>query len=129
MIFLVMKRIADPYVIKLLREWLRASIVSRGETVYPSEGAPQGGVISPLLANVYLNEMDTLWSKKVDVHDARMIRYADDITKLTKNKPETYMDLSKRILNLLKLELNMDKSRITVAAEGFDILGIHYQKN
>ena len=57
-----------------------------------------------------------------------MIRYADDITILTKNKPETYMDLSKRILNLLKLELNMDKSRITDVAEGFDFLGIHYQR-
>ena len=128
MIFFVMKRIADPYVIKLIREWLRAGIVYEGETLYPSEGTPQGGVISPLLANVYLNEMDTLWSKKVDVHDARMIRYADDITILTKNKPETYMDLSKRILNLLKLELNMDKSRITDVAEGFDFLGIHYQR-
>ena len=128
MIFFVMKRIADPYVVKLIREWLRAGIVYEGETLYPSEGTPQGGVISPLLANVYLNEMDTLWSKKVDVHDARMIRYADDITILTKNKPETYMDLSKRILNLLKLELNMDKSRITDVAEGFDFLGIHYQR-
>ena len=128
MIFFVMKRIADPYVIKLIREWLRAGIVYEGETLYPSEGTPQGGVISPLLANVYLNEMDTLWSKKVDVQSARMIRYADDITILAKNKPEKYMDLTKRILDLLKLELNMDKSRITDVAEGFDFLGIHYQR-
>jgi len=128
MIFFVMKRIADPYVIKLIREWLRAGIVYEGETLYPSEGTPQGGVISPLLANIYLNEMDTLWSKKVDVQSARMIRYADDITILAKNKPEKYMDLIKRILDLLKLELNMDKSRITDVAEGFDFLGIHYQR-
>lgn len=128
MIFFVMKRIADPYVIKLIREWLRAGIVYEGETVYPSEGTPQGGVISPLLANIYLNEMDTLWSKKVDVQSARMIRYADDITILAKNKPEKYIDLIKRILDLLKLELNMDKSRITDVAEGFDFLGIHYQR-
>lgn len=128
MIFFVMKRIADPYVIKLIREWVRAGIVYEGETLYPSEGTPQGGVISPLLANIYLNEMDTLWSKKVDVQSARMIRYADDITILAKNKPEKYMDLIKRILDLLKLELNMDKSRITDVAEGFDFLGIHYQR-
>jgi group II intron reverse transcriptase/maturase len=128
MIFFVMKRIADPYVIKLIREWLRAGIVYEGETVYPSEGTPQGGVISPLLANIYLNEMDTLWSKKVDVQSARMIRYADDITILAKNKPEKYIDLIKRILDLLKLELNMDKSRITDVAKGFDFLGIHYQR-
>ena len=128
MIFFVMKRIADPYVIKLIREWLRAGIVYEGETLYPSEGTPQGGVISPLLANIYLNEMDTLWSKKVDIHYTRMIRYADDITILAKNKPEKYMGLTKRILDLLKLELNMDKSRITDVAEGFDFLGIHYQR-
>ena len=85
-------------------------------------------MISPLLANIYLNEMDTLWSKKVDVSDARMIRYADDIAILAKNKPEKYMDHTKRILDLLKLELNMDKSRITDVAEGFDFLGIHYQR-
>ena len=100
----------------------------KGETVYPSEGTPQGGVISLFRVNIYLNEMDTLWSKNVDVHDARMIRYADDITILAKNKPKKYMDLEKRILDLLKLELNMCKSRIAYLAEGFDFLEIHYQR-
>ena len=128
MIFLVMKRIADPYVIKLIREWLRAGIVHNGETTYPSEGTPQGGVISPLLANIYLNEMDTLWSKKVDANEAVMIRYADDTVILSKSNPEKYMDLAKRILVLLRLELNADKSRVTDIVEGFDFLGIHYQK-
>jgi RNA-directed DNA polymerase len=84
MIFFVMRRMADPYVIKLIREWLRAGIVYNGERTYPTEGTPQGGVISPLLANIYLNEMDTLWSKRVDAHEAVMIRYADDIVILSK---------------------------------------------
>lgn len=57
-----------------------------------------------------------------------MIRYAVDITILTKNKPEKYMDLSKMILNLLKLELNLDKSRITDVDEGLNFLRIHYHR-
>ncbi|MGC8618848.1 MAG: hypothetical protein ACP5UZ_09005, partial [Thermoplasmata archaeon] len=51
----VMNRIADGYVIKLIREWLRSGIVFQRNTSYPVEGTPQGGVISPLLANIYLN--------------------------------------------------------------------------
>ena len=78
MIFFVMKRIADFYVIKLIREWLRAGIVFHGETMYPVEGTPQGGVISPLLANIYLYEIDSLWVKKVPESQAKIIRYADD---------------------------------------------------
>ncbi|MGP6208057.1 group II intron reverse transcriptase/maturase [Cuniculiplasma sp. SKW3] len=128
MIHFLMKRIADPYVIKLIREWLRAGIVYNGETTYPSEGTPQGGVISPLLANIYLNEMDTLWSKKVDANEAVMIRYADDVLVLSKNNPEKHMDLVRRILDLLGLELNVDKSKITDIAQGIDFLGIHYQR-
>ena len=59
-----MKRIADPYILKLIREWLKAGVVHGNETTYPGMGTPQGGVISPLLANIYLNELDTLWVKR-----------------------------------------------------------------
>ena len=118
MIFLVRKRIADPYVIKLIREWLRAGIAYNGETTYPTEGTPQGGVVSPLLSNIYLNEMDTLWSKKVDAHEAVMIRYADDIVILSKSNPKKYIDLVEKILDLLGLKLNADKSRVTHITNG-----------
>ena len=76
--FFVMKRIADPYILKLIREWLRADVVFNGKVTHPYEGTPQGGVISPLLANIYLNEMDALWSKKTNDFLVRLIRYADD---------------------------------------------------
>ncbi len=127
MIFFVMKRIADPYILKLIREWLRADVVFNGKVTHPYEGTPQGGVISPLLANIYLNEMDALWSKKTNDFLVRLIRYADDGLILAKSNPEEYMELVKRILDLLGLELNTDKTRITDINDGFDFLGIHYQ--
>ena len=82
MIFFVMRRIADPYILKLIREWLKAGVVHDSGVTYPDMGTPQGGVISPLLANIYLNELDTLWVKKRmndrQGQNAQIIRYADD---------------------------------------------------
>ncbi|EQB65333.1 MAG: hypothetical protein AMDU2_EPLC00011G0019 [Thermoplasmatales archaeon E-plasma] len=132
MMFFVSKRIADPYILKLIREWLRAGIVYKGETTYPTLGTPQGGVISPLLANIYLNELDTLWMKKnMDNRygqNARLIRFSDDAVILTDRDPKYAMDVLRRIISLLDLELNIEKTRITTAYEGFDFLGFHFMR-
>ena len=79
------KRIVDKQILKLIKMWLRAPIVEEredGKKEYKAnkEGTPQGGVISPLLANIYLNVLDTLWAvKKVQEKlGARLVRYADD---------------------------------------------------
>lgn len=130
MIFFVSRRIADPYILKLIREWLRAGVVFNGEKTYPQEGTPQGGVISPLLANIYLNELDILWIKKgMDKrggHNAHLIRYADDVIILTDRDPGYAMNVLKSIISTLDLELNAEKSGITTAQEGFDFLGFHF---
>jgi retron-type reverse transcriptase len=55
---ILMEKIADGYILKLIREWLRAGVVHLHTITYPEEGVPQGGVISPLLANIYLNSLD-----------------------------------------------------------------------
>ena len=130
MISLVKKRIRDSYVLHLIREWLRAGVVYDGETTYPTLGTPQGGVISPLLANTYLNEVDSFWeedgkyiAKKYDVH---LIRWADDFVILSKRNPEAIMAIMKNLLEKLKLSLNEGKSRITTAKEGFDFIGFHF---
>jgi len=82
---LVAKRIVDKQILKLIKMWLKAPIVEEredGKKEYKGndKGTPQGGVISPLLANIYLNVLDTLWVvKRVQERlGARLVRYADD---------------------------------------------------
>jgi RNA-directed DNA polymerase len=127
-----MEKIADGYVIKLIREWLRAGVVYMNETTYPEEGTPQGSVISPLLANVYLYKLDTAWvNLGMDnryKYNSQMVRYADDIVIFT---DRTYADnikgfLSELLSSELGLKLNENKSRITTAKEGFDFLGFRF---
>jgi group II intron reverse transcriptase/maturase len=92
---LVAKRIVDKNILRLVKLWLRAPVVEEGEdgkTRYKGNdrGTPQGGVISPLLANIYLNVLDTIWKlKKVQERfGARLIRYADDFVVLSKDNAE-----------------------------------------
>jgi group II intron reverse transcriptase/maturase len=136
LISFVTERIADGYVIKLIREWLRAGVVYLDKTTYPEEGTPQGGVISPLLANVYLNRLDAWWDGELrmnDCHrqDAQLVRYADDMVVLTSHEvddAEHYMGILEGLLEELGLKLNREKSRVIAAKEGFDFLGFHYMR-
>jgi group II intron reverse transcriptase/maturase len=82
---LVAKRIVDKNILRLIRMWLRAPIVEEredGKKEYKGndKGTPQGGIISPLLANIYLNVLDTFWKgeKVQEILGARLVRYADD---------------------------------------------------
>jgi RNA-directed DNA polymerase len=102
---LVAKRIVDKQILKLIKMWLKAPIVEErgdGKKEYKGneKGTPQGGVISPLLANIYLNVLDTLWAvKKVQERlGARLVRYADDSVILCRSSVD-------RILKGLKLVL------------------------
>jgi RNA-directed DNA polymerase len=132
----VMERIADGYVIKLIREWLRAGVVYLDRTTYPEEGTPQGGVISPLLANIYLHQLDAWWNDELrmnDCHrqDAQLVRYADDMVVLTSHRVDNaghYMEILEGLLEELGLKLNRDKSRVIAAKDGFDFLGFHYMR-
>ena len=130
MISLVEKRIRDSYVLHLIREWLRAGVVYDGETTYPTLGTPQGGVISPLLANTYLNEVDRFWEEEgrytAKKYNAHLIRWADDMLILAGSNPEAIMAIMRNLLKKLKLSLNEEKSRITTAKEGFDFIGFHF---
>ncbi|MED1604785.1 reverse transcriptase domain-containing protein [Cytobacillus kochii] len=84
---LIEQRISDRKVLKLIRKWLKAGIMEEGKQRNSILGAPQGGVISPLLSNIYLNVMDTLWEKKFS-HIGTLIRYADDFVVLCKTKQQ-----------------------------------------
>jgi RNA-directed DNA polymerase len=128
---LVAKRIVDKQILKLIKMWLKAPIVEEredGKKEYKGneKGTPQGGVISPLLANIYLNVLDTLWAvKKVQEKlGARLVRYADDSVILCRGNADRILKGVKLVLNDLGLSLNEEKTRIVDARqEMFQFLG------
>jgi len=128
---LVAKRIVDKQILKLIKMWLKAPIVEEredGKKEYKGneKGTPQGGVISPLLANIYLNVLDTLWAfKKVQEKlGARLVRYADDSVILCRGNTERILKGVKLVLEDLGLTLNEEKTRIVDARqESFNFLG------
>jgi RNA-directed DNA polymerase len=129
----VRERVADPYINRLIREWLRAGVVYLDRTTsHPQEGTPQGGVISPLLANIYLNKLDTWWTEigmnRRAAYNAQMVRYADDMVILTSsnNDTEHIRGILEALLSELGLKLSAEKSRVATAREGFDFLSFHF---
>ena len=128
----VAKRIVDKQILKLIKMWLKAPIVEEredGKKEYKGndEGTPQGGVISPLLANIYLNVLDTLWAvKKVQERwGARLVRYADDSVVLCRGNAGRILKGIKRVLgDDLGLTLNEEKTCVVDARqESFNFLG------
>jgi len=124
LILLVKQRLADKSIIKLLQLWLTAGVLSEGSITRNVVGTPQGGVISPLLANIYLNALDQLWVKKeYKYHSAHLIRYADDFVILCEYEPQQYYDIARARLARLGLTINEEKTKIVHATAGFDFLG------
>ena len=122
----VAKRIVDKNILALIKMWLKAPIVEEedGKKAYKGndKGTPQGGVISPLLANIYLNTLDAAMKM------ARLVRYADDVVVLCRYNVRPIFDRMTAVLKSLGLTLNPDKTRILNAAEeGFTFLGFTTQ--
>ena len=124
---LVARRVRDPRVLRLIRRWLRAGVLHEGHREESLVGTPQGGVISPLLSNIYLHPLDVHWER--EVKDTKMVRYADDLVVLCRWKDaEVYMPKLTRFLGRLRLVVNETKTRVVTAREGFDFLGAHFRK-
>ena len=123
----VERRIVDKGVLNLIRAWLRAGVIEDGKLQPTEMGTPQGGVISPLLANIYLDQFDKAFEKlglcKKGPSEARLVRYADDLVILSAKPVWTIRRKVHSILQELELSLKMEKTRVVKAEEGFDFLG------
>ncbi len=122
-------RISDRRVLKLLRQWLRAGVMEDGAVRTSTAGTPQGGVISPLLANVYLNDLDRIWQATCS-HLGKLVRYADDFVILCRTRTQAEQALAKvrEIMGLLRLQLHPTKTRLVelgLGKDGFTFLGCY----
>jgi group II intron reverse transcriptase/maturase len=126
-------RITDRNILKLIRQWLKCGVMEAGQFQETIAGTPQGGVISPLLANIYLDALDKLWEKrKMNSRfgqNAHLVRYADDLVILTDKSPEMAEHLLRETLGRLDLTPHPEKTRTLNAKEGhFDFLGFNFRQ-
>ena len=130
LINLLRKNIKDERVVQLIKRYLKSGVMENGVVIDTEEGSPQGGNLSPLLANVYLNEFDQEFLKR----GVPCIRYADDIVLLAKSKRATERLLessTKYLEERLKLTVNREKSRTVsvFAIRNFKFLGFALGRN
>jgi group II intron reverse transcriptase/maturase len=117
----ICQRVADGNILNIVEKFLKAGVMEDGVFKPTTIGTPQGGVISPLLANIVLNQMDWELAKA----GFRHVRYADDFVVLGKTKVETQeaLDTVKQSLTGLGLELSEEKTRLTTYGKGYEFLG------
>lgn len=140
---LIRRRIADNRIIGLVNAFLKAGVMDSGLFEDTPEGTPQGGILSPLLANIYLHELDRWWWRKFrEITQwkrnqrrnkkqglATLVRYADDFVVLWNGTHQDALALRDELKHFLweelRLELSEEKTHVTHVIDGFDFLGFH----
>jgi RNA-directed DNA polymerase len=117
----VAAEVADGNILSLVERFLRSGVMEDGVFMPTSVGTPQGGVISPLLANIVLNQLD--W--QLHSHGLQFVRYADDFVVICNSKPqaEGALNLVQQVLDSLGLQLSPEKTRISTYGKGYSFLG------
>jgi RNA-directed DNA polymerase len=129
LLLLVGQRVSDRRVLKLLRQMLRAGVLEDGRVEETDLGSPQGGVISPLLANIYLDVLDRLWERE-SRQLGQLVRYADDAVVLCRTRADAEETLRRLglIMDRLSLKPHPEKTRIVelgLGKQGFVFLGCY----
>ena len=129
---LVERRVGDVKVVRLIRAWLKAGVLEGGRVTHPDRGSPQGGVVSPLLSNIMLHEVDRQWCRGDGTmsHSVVLVRYADDMVLLARTESEARQawERLQSQFAALRLVVNQEKSRLTTVEEGFAFLGFEFRK-
>ena len=130
---LVARRISDGEILRVIKLWLSSGYVEDGQHRQSTKGTPQGGVISPLLANIYLNPVDQAFDRgrlgNIGNGSIHLVRYADDMVILAQKNLEVGIDLLHHYVERLGLRLNGEKTRrlrLTIG-NSVDFLGFRFQ--
>ncbi len=126
----IAERVTDSSLLQLINMIINTGIMEDNEIIDTEKGTPQGSPLSPLLANIFLDQIDKAWkaSGLWKGENAHLIRYADDLVILVGRNPAYPYEKLKQIISDIGLQLSEEKTRVVEAYDGFDFLGFNFTR-